>query len=90
MSDESLEKLKVVIEASANPFREEMKKLRKEMNDSSKVVDDQMKNIKADMDKTMEPIRKVQAQIRRIGETMKSVLGKSLPGNQFKDMSNSI
>lgn len=90
MSDESLEKLKVVIEASANPFREEMKKLRKEMNDSSKVVDDQMKNIKADMDKTMEPIRKVQAQIRRIGETMKNVLGKSLPGNQFKDMSNSI
>lgn len=90
MSDESLEKLKVVIEASANPFREEMKKLRKEMNDSSKVVDDQMKNIKADMDKTMEPIRKVQTQIRRIGETMKNVLGKSLPGNQFKDMSNSI
>ena len=90
MSDESLEKLKVVIEASANPFREEMKKLRKEMNDSSKVVDDQMKNIKSDMDKTMEPIRKVQAQIRRIGETMKNVLGKSLPGNQFKDMSNSI
>lgn len=90
MSDESLEKLRVVIEASANPFREEMKKLRKEMNDSSKVVDGQMKNIKADMDKTMEPIRKVQAQIRRIGETMKNVLGKSLPGNQFKDMSNSI
>ena len=90
MSDESLEKLRVVIEASANPFREEMKKLRKEMNDSSKVVDDQMKNIKADMDKTMEPIRKVQAQIRRIGETMKNVLGKSLSGNQFKDMSNSI
>lgn len=73
MSDTTLEKLKVVIEAEDKSLNSTMQKIRKDMDGVNKAVGEQnrkmqkqMSDIAAPFRKAMEPMRKMQEELRKI------------------------
>lgn len=90
MSNTNLAKLNVVIDATMKPFQDEMRKLKRTIREYTKDVAQSTSDVNKSMEKQLSPLRRVQQQIRKMNETMKSSIPSIKSGNQYQDMSKSI
>lgn len=90
MSDKTVERLQVVIEATSKPLQDEMKKVRASIKESTKGIEEQKNAIRKSMDAQLAPIRKVREQMNRFKESIKNACKIETPANQFKNMEKDI
>lgn len=90
MSEQSLETLRVVIDATIKPFQDEMKRLRRIMNESTSNINQQTESIQNNISRQANPLQKIREQIQRTQQEIRNTLSRSMPANQYQDMSRSI
>lgn len=89
-NDATLEKLRVVIEATTKPFREEIKKMRQMLNETNKEVEQQKEAVQKSVNAYAQPIKAVRESIQKNQEKIRNILSEQMPSNQYRNMAKSI